>query len=282
MDTLNRKIEFADWTCAQCKVDVSKDNHAPGCPVIPEKEAGGAKLSNPKDMIGSDKVPMSLVPATTKAYLAIGHLEGMLKYGLVNWREAGVRVSIYLDALERHLAKWQNGEWRDEKTTVPHLANAIACLSIIIDAYECGKLVDDRPKQAPVTKTIDDLTVTVKHLKSIFGDCNPKHYTHEADGPNTDLHDGTTEKREVNDSLQVGAEASGAYCKKGRYPISPTRSTLPKTSGTFRESDQRCDDTQFIPVRTQRSDLRRDELQSSDEGLPQVGSLAYGLLRNRY
>src|SRR5882724_2517752 len=113
------------------------------------------KPSNPKDIIGSNKLPMGLVPATTKAYLALGHAEGHIKYGLVNWREAGVKASIYLDALERHIEKWKNGEEEDPETTVPHLANALACISIIVDAKECGKLIDDRPKSAPIGGLID-------------------------------------------------------------------------------------------------------------------------------
>lgn len=138
-----------------------------------------SKPSNPKDMIGSDKLPMSLVPGSLKAYAALAFLEGMLKYGLVNWREAGVRSSIYMDAIDRHMEKFKNGEWADADTRVPHLASVIACCGIVLDAHLCGKLVDDRPKQAPVAKLIDELGDTVVHLKKLFADRNPKHYTHE-------------------------------------------------------------------------------------------------------
>jgi hypothetical protein len=165
------------WECPECKQDLVQSNHLAGCPAIKTQE--DVKLSNPKDIIGSDKVPLGLVPGTTKVYLAIGHLEGMLKYGLVNWREAGVRASIYLDALDRHIEKYKNGEWEDQTTKVPHLANALACISIIVDAYECGKLVDDRPKQAPVSEVIDKFSEKVKHLKELFKDYKPHHYLHE-------------------------------------------------------------------------------------------------------
>ena len=134
------------------------------------------KSSNPKDLIATDKVPLSLVPDTTKVYLALGHLEGNLKYGLVNWRETGVKASVYLDALDRHVAKWKNGEWADPETNVPHLANALACLSIIVDAHECGKLVDDRPKAAPVSRTMEIAASVVKHLRTIFGGKKPIDY----------------------------------------------------------------------------------------------------------
>lgn len=142
-------------------------------------EASPSKPSNPKDMIGSDKVPMSLVTGTTKAYLALAHLEGHLKYGLVNWREAGVRASIYLDALERHFEKFKDGgEWADPVTKVPHLASIMACCSIILDAQLAGKLTDDRPKSNPkLPQLIDDLGENVKHLKELFKAKHPRHYT---------------------------------------------------------------------------------------------------------
>ena len=140
------------------------------------------KASNPKDIIGSDKVPLGLVPPVTSAYLAIGHLEGDLKYGRVNWREAGVRFMIYLDACKRHLDKCRDGEWEDPETLVPHLSNALACISIILDAKTCGKLIDDRPKaNENAAKVIDELGSVVKHLKKLHGDKKPVDYF--IDGP---------------------------------------------------------------------------------------------------
>ena len=135
------------------------------------------KPTNPKDIIGSDKLPLGQVPASAIAYAALGHLEGTLKYGLVNWREVGVRWSIYYDACLRHMAKVHNGEWEDAATGVPHLGNALACINIIVDAYESGKLVDDRPKPAPVAGLIDRFTEKVKRLKGLFAHHQPQHYT---------------------------------------------------------------------------------------------------------
>ena len=137
----------------------------------------GEKPTNPKDIIGSDKLPLGQVPASAIAYAALGHLEGTLKYGLVNWREVGVRWSIYYDACLRHMAKVHNGEWEDAATGVPHLGNALACINIIVDAYESGKLVDDRPKPAPVAGLIDRFTEKVKRLKGLFAHHQPQHYT---------------------------------------------------------------------------------------------------------
>lgn len=146
-------------------------------PTNPKQDVLAPKPSNPKDIIGSDKLPMSLVPETAICYATLAHLEGLLKYGKVNWRECGVRFSIYHDALLRHIAKCNNGEWEDPDTLVPHLGNALACINVLIDAYECGKLIDDRPKSAPVASLIDRFSHKVKHLKQLFKDKTPYHYT---------------------------------------------------------------------------------------------------------
>lgn len=135
------------------------------------------KPSNPKDAIGSSKLPLDLVPDTVIAEVALAYLEGALKYGRFNWRIAGVRASIYRAALLRHLAKWWNGEDRDTTTRVKHLASAIACLGIILDAELCGKLTDDRPPSAPIGSLIDASEEVVLHLKELFKNHNPHQYT---------------------------------------------------------------------------------------------------------
>ena len=137
--------------------------------------------ANPKDVIGSNKLPLHLVPASTMAYIALGHLEGDLKYGKVNWREAGIRATIYIDACLRHVMKFKEGEWADPETHVPHLANALCCLSILVDAYNSGKLIDDRPKSIDASKIIAELEETVKFLKSLHSDKKPVDYF--IDGP---------------------------------------------------------------------------------------------------
>jgi len=45
----------------------------------------------------------------------------------------------------RHLMTWQDGEDYDE-SGAHHLAHARACLGILLDAEDVGKLVDDRPQ----------------------------------------------------------------------------------------------------------------------------------------
>lgn len=137
-----------------------------------------SKASNPKDIIGSGKLPLELVPDTLVAHASLAFLEGALKYGRFNWRIAGVRASIYRAAAQRHLAKWWNGEWADAKTGVPHLASAIACLGIILDALEADKLTDDRPPSLPYFSGMtDSMSEDVARLKVLYADENPRQWT---------------------------------------------------------------------------------------------------------
>lgn len=136
------------------------------------------KPSNPKDAIGSKRVAMHLVPDCIQAYAAIAFTEGALKYGKYNWRVAGVRVSIYLDAARRHLAAYQNGEWADTTTRVPHLASVLACVGIILDAGLSGKLTDDRPPIQSIKPLLDgELMEITAHLQQLFKDHHPHQHT---------------------------------------------------------------------------------------------------------
>lgn len=136
-----------------------------------------SKPTNPKDAIGSSKLPMDLIPETAVAEMATAFLEGALKYGRYNWRMMGVRSSIYYAAMRRHMSKWVNGEDEDKDTHVNHLASVMACCAIILDAEKCGKLNDDRPPRAPASREIDLLAKKVEHLKELFKDHNPHQYT---------------------------------------------------------------------------------------------------------
>lgn len=114
--------------------------------------------TNPKDRIGVTKPPIHLVPATGLIHEAMAFRDGAEKYGPYNWRDAKVSASIYVAALMRHVMAWYNGEEDAQDSGVHHLAHAKACLGILLDAQECGALVDDRPTAAPVAELITRLT----------------------------------------------------------------------------------------------------------------------------
>lgn len=133
-------------------------------------------VENPKDTIGSDKLPLHLWPTTATAMGCIALLNGALKYGRSNWRAVGVRSSVYVDACQRHLAAWFEGEEVDEEG-VPHLAAALACLAIIVDSQAAGTLRDDRQYPGGHRKLIDSLTPHVKRLKALHEKRTPpRHY----------------------------------------------------------------------------------------------------------
>jgi hypothetical protein len=135
------------------------------------------KDSNPKDAIGSDKLPLHLWPATATALGCLGMLEGRNKYGRNNFRTIGVRATIYVDACKRHLDAWMEGEERSSDSGNHHLANALACLAIIVDAMAAGKLNDDRNYPGGYREWIEKLTPEVKRLKEVYKNKDPKHYT---------------------------------------------------------------------------------------------------------
>ena len=142
-------------------------------------EGDASKPSNPKDIAAFNKAPLHLVPGSFKAMTALALAEGALKYGSNNWRVAGVRASVYKSALERHMDKWWNGENCDPETGVPHLANAAACLAVLIDALAQDNLHDDRPPaQADFPHLLNDVVPEkLFDLRREFGHCKPVHWT---------------------------------------------------------------------------------------------------------
>jgi len=148
--------------------------------VVAKKNAENLKSTNPKDLIGSDKLPLHLFPSCAIAYGTMALLEGALKYGRANFRAVGVRASIYYDACMRHIQKWFEGETIDQESGLPHLAHAMACIGILIDATEANKLKDDRMiKGGDYTKLVNDFGKEVKRMKEKYKDRKPKHYTIE-------------------------------------------------------------------------------------------------------
>ena len=139
------------------------------------------KPTNPKDIIGSAKLPLHLWPTTATILGALALMDGALKYGRSNWREAGVRATIYVDAARRHLDAWLEGEDDADDSSVPHLGHALACIAILIDAQAHGKLVDDRLYGDPrdYRRFIDTMTERVKVIQANHEGKDPKHYTIE-------------------------------------------------------------------------------------------------------
>lgn len=97
------------------------------------------------------KVPLrSVVPQNVIAGLALAMMEGARKYGRHNYRIAGVRASVYLDAAGGHESNFWEGEDNDPDSQIHHLYKAMASLAVLIDSIEQENWVDDRPPKSKV------------------------------------------------------------------------------------------------------------------------------------
>lgn len=136
--------------------------------------------TNPKDAIGSTKLPLHLWPAEATALGCLGMLEGKEKYGRNNYIAGdGVVASIYLDAVKRHLDAWFSGEEVSPDTQNDHIGNALACLAILAKARAHGKLIDDRDfsPNPGYRELVEKLTPNVKRLQALFADRSPRDFT---------------------------------------------------------------------------------------------------------
>lgn len=130
-----------------------------------------SKATNPKDAIGTAKVPISMVSmqviSELEAYmgpvnpivlaeLGLAMMEGALKYGRHNYRIAGVRASVYYDAAFRHRAAWILGQDIDPDSGVSHITKGIATLTVLRDSMIQGNWTDDRPPKGVAKSSISD------------------------------------------------------------------------------------------------------------------------------
>lgn len=101
--------------------------------------------NNPKTAMGALKLPLDLVPPSATHFLAMAMADGAKKYGPYNWREHAISTSVYIGAAKRHIDAFWDGETNAEDSKVHHIAHAMACLAIMLDAMSIGMLQDNRP-----------------------------------------------------------------------------------------------------------------------------------------
>lgn len=135
------------------------------------------KATNPKDMIGTRKAPMSTLPANVLAEAGVAMLEGAAKYGRHNYRVNGVLASVYYDAAMRHLMAWWEGEDVDPDSGLSHISKAIASLVVLRDAGMQGKLTDDRPPRS--LPFYAGLNAIAGEILDRHTDKNPTHHIQE-------------------------------------------------------------------------------------------------------
>lgn len=131
------------------------------------------KDTNPKDAIGIRKTPFTTVSFAVIKEVGLGMLEGAMKYGRHNYRVAGVRASVYVDATFRHLCDWWEGEDIDKASMLSHVTKAIASLCVLRDSMIQGNWVDDRPPKskqnnAALQAIVDELFIRYPNPKAAY------------------------------------------------------------------------------------------------------------------
>jgi hypothetical protein len=136
------------------------------------------KQSNPKDLVGTRKVPLSTIPFRVLYRVGLAMLEGACKYGRHNYRAVGVRASVYFDAqVGRHLGAWWEGEDIDSDSGLHHIDKAIAGLMVMRDSMLQGNFVDDRPPRG--IDNYAELNRLAGEIIDRHSDKTPRHYTIE-------------------------------------------------------------------------------------------------------
>lgn len=133
------------------------------------------KPTNPKDLLGARKVPLSTVPFAVMMEVGLALLEGMCKYGRHNFRAIGVRASVYYDAAMGHMGDWWEGDDIDQDSGLSHITKAIASLVVLRDAMIQEKLTDDRPPRSKLFKR--DFNAQAAAIIDKHADKSPHHYT---------------------------------------------------------------------------------------------------------
>ena len=145
---------------------------------VANNDGGGVgKQSNPKDALSDTRIPMWLLSPIAKIEWALAQFAGMLKYGSWNWRIAGIRSSVYISAIERHVEAYKSGEEYDPVDGTHHMGNIMACAAIILDAKAADKLTDDRPPSVDHRPTIADGEKLMAKLREQYKNRDPRHFT---------------------------------------------------------------------------------------------------------
>lgn len=138
---------------------------------------GKGKVSNPKDAIADTRIPLWLLSPIAKIAWALAQFAGLLKYGAWNWRVAGVRASVYISAIERHIDAYKSGEKYDPVDGTDHRGNIMACCALLIEAEAAGKLEDDRPPRISHRAAVAEGEQLMTKLKTQYADRKPRHWT---------------------------------------------------------------------------------------------------------
>ena len=108
--------------------------------------SNGHHTQDPKGEAGSRKPQLQLIPPALNTETAKALGCGAVKYGPWNWRENNVEMMTDLGAMRRHIDALIDGEDIDPESGAHHLGHVAAGCGIVLDARQCGTLIDNRPR----------------------------------------------------------------------------------------------------------------------------------------
>ncbi len=131
-NTLTTLEDLEDHICALERAAAWK----PEAPKLPD--------ANLKTAAAVGKPGITAVPPVAMFAIGAAMQDGVNKYEKYNWRKAGATVSVFVDAMGRHLLAYYAGENYAGDSKIHHLAHLMAGCAILLDAELHGKLNDDR------------------------------------------------------------------------------------------------------------------------------------------
>ena len=170
------------------------------------------KDTNPKDSVGSGKWrQFGTMPMRVLWEVAVAMMEGGLKYGRHNYREAGVRATVYTDAAIGHVTQWIEGEDKDPDTGLSHITKAIASLMVLRDGMLEDNFVDDRPyRHKGLDAHRDELQQIVDNMiKKHSSPCKPYIEIERENGVSANPAKPVEAVRQYEAGKQSGGWASG-------------------------------------------------------------------------
>lgn len=158
-----------------CPKLMREDCTTPGCVVhgTTQSHAAERKATNPKDAVANDHVKFTDLPLRVLAKVAPALSEGAWKYGRHNYRIAGVRATVYVNACLDHLFAWAEGEDIDPGSGFNHIDKAVAGLMVLRDSMLEGNWQDDRaPAVAPgwVEQAHADTKALYERMRTAHGE----------------------------------------------------------------------------------------------------------------
>lgn len=101
---------------------------------------------NPKTAFGMAKPSFNGIPPVALQHMGAAMQTGVDKYGLYNWREKPVTMSVYYNAALRHMFDFWDGQDVAPDSLVHHLGHVMANCAIMLDAIAQNTVNDDRSK----------------------------------------------------------------------------------------------------------------------------------------